>query len=83
LRDHLRPELPEQTSDTALGMENVALPAHQRGLRRRNVACLRIPMICFVALQFMRVEGGLAPGDAAECSHAAAIRRAEGLHRLI
>jgi hypothetical protein len=34
-------------------------------------------MICFVALQFMRVEGGLAPGDAAECSHAAAMRRAE------
>jgi hypothetical protein len=35
-------------------------------------------MIYYVALPFVRVEGGLAPGDAVECPHAdAAIRRAE------
>jgi hypothetical protein len=34
-------------------------------------------MIYYVALPFVRVEGGLAPGDAVECPHAAAaIRRA-------
>jgi hypothetical protein len=37
-------------------------------------------MIYYVALPFVRVEGGLAPGDAVECPHAAAaIRRAEAL----
>jgi hypothetical protein len=37
-------------------------------------------MIYFVALPFVRVDGGLAPGDAVECPHAAAaIRRAEAL----
>jgi hypothetical protein len=35
-------------------------------------------MIYYVALPFVRVDGGLAPGDAVECPHAtAAIRRAE------
>lgn len=35
-------------------------------------------MTYFVALPFLRVEGGLAPGEAVECPHAAAaIRRAE------
>jgi hypothetical protein len=34
----------------------------------------------FVALPFVRVEGGLAPGEAVECPHAAAaVRRAEAL----
>jgi hypothetical protein len=37
-------------------------------------------MTYFVALPFVRVEGGLAPGDAFECPYAAAaIRRAEVL----
>jgi hypothetical protein len=37
-------------------------------------------MIYYVALPFVRVDGGLAPGDAVECPHAdAAIRRAEVL----
>ena len=37
-------------------------------------------MIYYVALPFVRVDGGLAPGDAVECPHAAAaIRRAEAL----
>jgi hypothetical protein len=37
-------------------------------------------MVYFVALPFVRVEGGLAPGEAVECPHAAAaIRRAEVL----
>jgi len=37
-------------------------------------------MIYYVALPFVRVEGGLAPGEAVECPHAdAAIRRAEAL----
>lgn len=37
-------------------------------------------MIYYVALPFVRVEGGLAPGDAVECPHsAAAIRRAEAM----
>jgi len=37
-------------------------------------------MIYYVALPFVRVEGGLAPGDAVECPHAAAaIGRAETL----
>jgi len=35
-------------------------------------------MIYFVALPFVHVDGGLAPGEAVECAHAAAaIRRAE------
>jgi hypothetical protein len=37
-------------------------------------------MIYYVALPFVRVEGGLAPGDAVECPDAdAAILRAEAL----
>ena len=37
-------------------------------------------MIYYVALPFVRVDGGLAPGEAVECPHAAAaIRRAETL----
>jgi hypothetical protein len=37
-------------------------------------------MIYSVALPFLRVDGGLAPGEAVECPHAAAaIRRAEAL----
>jgi len=37
-------------------------------------------MIYFVALPFEHVDGGLAPGEAVECAHAAAaIRRAEAL----
>jgi hypothetical protein len=37
-------------------------------------------MIYYVTLPFVRVEGGLAPGDAVESAHAAAaIRRAEAL----
>jgi hypothetical protein len=37
-------------------------------------------MIYYVALPFVRVDGGLAPGEAVECPHAAAaIRRAEAL----
>lgn len=37
-------------------------------------------MVYFVALPFIPVEGGLAPGDAVECpSGAAAIRRAEAM----
>jgi hypothetical protein len=40
-------------------------------------------MIYYVALPFVRVEGGLAPGEAFECPHAAAaIRRAEALAGL-
>jgi hypothetical protein len=39
-------------------------------------------MIYYVALPFVRVEGGLAPGEAAERPHAgAAIRRAEAMSR--
>jgi hypothetical protein len=37
-------------------------------------------MVYFVALPFVRIEGGLAPGEPAECSNgAAAVRRAEAL----
>jgi hypothetical protein len=37
-------------------------------------------MVYFVALPFVRIDGGLAPGEAVECPHAAAaIRRAEVL----
>jgi hypothetical protein len=37
-------------------------------------------MIYYVALPFVRVDGGLAPGEAVECPHAAAaVRRAEAL----
>jgi hypothetical protein len=37
-------------------------------------------MIYYVALPFARVEGGLAPGEAVECPHAAgAIRRAQAM----
>ena len=37
-------------------------------------------MICHVALPFVRVEDGLAPGEAVECPHAAAaIRRAQAM----
>jgi hypothetical protein len=37
-------------------------------------------MVYYVALPFVRVAGGLAPGEAVECPHAAAaIRRAEAL----
>jgi len=37
-------------------------------------------MMYFVALPFTRIEGGLAPGQAAECSNgAAAVRRAEAM----
>jgi hypothetical protein len=37
-------------------------------------------MIYYVTLPFVRVDGGLAPGDAVECPHAAAaVRRAEAL----
>jgi len=39
-------------------------------------------MIYYVALPFVRVEGGLAPGEAVEYPHApAAIRRAPALKR--
>jgi hypothetical protein len=37
-------------------------------------------MVYFVALPFVRVDGGLAPGEAVECRHeAAAIRRAQAM----
>lgn len=37
-------------------------------------------MVYFVALPFIHVDGGLAPGEAVECPHgAAAIRRAQAL----
>jgi hypothetical protein len=37
-------------------------------------------MIYYVALPFIHVDGGLAPGEAVECSHgAAAVRRAQAL----
>lgn len=37
-------------------------------------------MVYFVALPFIHVEGGLAPGEAVECpSGAAAIRRAQAM----
>ena len=37
-------------------------------------------MIYYVALPFVRVDGGLAPGEAVECPHAAAaIRRAQAM----
>jgi hypothetical protein len=37
-------------------------------------------VIYHVALPFVRVDGGLAPGEAAECPHAAAaIRRAQAM----
>ena len=37
-------------------------------------------MVYYVALPFVRVDGGLTPGEAAECPHAAAaIRRAEAM----
>jgi len=32
-------------------------------------------MMYYVALSFVRVDGGLAPGEAAECAHAAAAIR--------
>lgn len=39
-------------------------------------------MVYYVALPFVRVEGGLAPGQAVECPHAsAAIRRADAMSR--
>ncbi len=39
-------------------------------------------MVYYVALPFVRVDGGLAPGEAVECPHAAAaVRRAEALSR--
>jgi hypothetical protein len=37
-------------------------------------------MVYFVALPFVRVDGGLAPGEAVECPHeGAAIRRAQAM----
>jgi hypothetical protein len=37
-------------------------------------------VVYFVALPFIHVDGGLAPGEAVECPHgAAAIRRAQAL----
>ncbi|MFL9827869.1 hypothetical protein [Rhodoplanes sp. SY1] len=37
-------------------------------------------MIYYVALPFVRIDEGLAPGEAVECQHAAAaVRRAEAL----
>jgi hypothetical protein len=37
-------------------------------------------MVYFVALPFVRVDGGLAPGEAVECPYeAAAIRRAQAM----
>jgi hypothetical protein len=37
-------------------------------------------MIYYVALPFVRIDGGLAPGEPAECPHAAAaIRRAQAM----
>jgi hypothetical protein len=37
-------------------------------------------MVYYVALPFMPIEGGLAPGEAVECSNgAAAIRRAQAM----
>jgi hypothetical protein len=40
-------------------------------------------MVYFVALPFVRVDGGLAPGEAVECPYeAAAIRRAQALARV-
>jgi hypothetical protein len=45
-----------------------------------GVRTLEAVMTYFVALPFVRIDGGLAPGDAVECPHAgAAIRRAEAL----
>jgi hypothetical protein len=39
-------------------------------------------MVYYVALPFARVDGGLAPGEAIECPHAAAaVRSAEALAR--
>jgi hypothetical protein len=40
-------------------------------------------MIYYVALPFVHMDGGLAPGEAVECPHeAVAIHRAEALSRL-
>jgi hypothetical protein len=37
-------------------------------------------MVYYVALPFVRVDGGLAPGEAVECPYeAAAIRRAQAM----
>jgi hypothetical protein len=37
-------------------------------------------MIYYVALPFVRIQGGLAPGEAVECPYAAAaIRRAQAM----
>ena len=37
-------------------------------------------MVYFVALPFVHIDGGLAPGEPAECPHAAAaIRRAQAM----
>jgi hypothetical protein len=37
-------------------------------------------MVYYVALPFVRLDGGLAPGEAIECPHAAAaVRKAEAL----
>jgi hypothetical protein len=39
-------------------------------------------MIYYVALPFVRIEGGLAPAEPVECPHAgAAVRRAEAMSR--
>jgi hypothetical protein len=39
-------------------------------------------MVYYVALPFVRVDGGLAPGEAVECPHeGAALRRAEAMAR--
>ena len=47
------------------------------GARQEPERCVGGQMIYFVALPFVRVEGGLAPGEPVECPHAAAaIRRA-------
>jgi hypothetical protein len=40
-------------------------------------------MVYYVALPFLRVEGGLVPGEAVECPHeAAVIRRAHAMSRM-
>ena len=39
-------------------------------------------MVYYMALPFARTDGGFTPGEAVECPHAAAVRRAEAMsHR--
>jgi hypothetical protein len=47
---------------------------------RLGIQCRRPVMVYYVALPFVRVDGGLAPGEAVECPYeAAAIRHAQAM----